>query len=112
MLSSVINLEKVLMWTHFQKFLSYGMAFPSVWPDAVFLFRGRRRTTITRKVLVDSKIFRQHESFFVGAKISENLDRDVAIDFVNKLSKAELSSRFSGRFREGMFCLEHKECPT
>ncbi len=43
----------------------------------------------------DAINFRWRENFFGDAKIFEKLDRVVAIDFVQKWSKSELSSRFS-----------------
>ncbi len=47
----------------------------------------------------DAKIFRRRENFLDDAKSFEKIDRVDAIDFVQKSSKSELSSRFLGRFK-------------
>ena len=44
-------------------------------------------------------IFRRRENFLDGPKIFQKLDRLDAVDFVQKSSKSELSSRFSGRLK-------------
>ena len=62
----------------------YRAAAGSVISDFVRSFAPRENFPATRK-------------FFGGAKILEKLDRIVAIDFVKKSSKSELSSRFSSR---------------
>ena len=59
--------------------------------------------------LAGARLFRRRDFFFDGAKIFEKLDRGDAIDFIKKSSKSELSSRFFGRFRHGISCLQHRE---
>ena len=55
-------------------------------PNAVFFAEGDYDDAIN---------FRWRENFFGDAKIFEKIDRVVASDFVQELSKSELSSRFS-----------------
>ena len=61
--------------------------------SADFVSNCREKFSLTRKT------FQQRENVFFGTKISEKLDRAVAIDFLQKSSNLEVSLRFFGRFK-------------
>ena len=56
---------------------------------------GPVRSVVSDRSRTDLGPDRSDEFFFDDAKIFEKLDRVVAIDFVQELSKSEPSSRFS-----------------